>query len=154
MLTEGPGFLRVPPGLGLLRFPITGLRVWDSPGLPEGLDRLHERPQIEGEFGRPMRRKGTHGQKFVIRKQWLTRQKPFSVGSPLAGKQVGLLHPMSGSHPEVRGASAGTHSSFGVTFQSPAMIQGTSPRPRTWLNIAFQRALRFFQRSGVPWGHP
>ena len=80
--------------------------------------------------------------------------KSFSVGSPLAGKQVGLLPPTSGSHPEVRGASAGIHNWSGVAFQSPAMTQGTSPRPATWLNISFHRVFWLFHKSSVPWGHP
>ena len=144
---------------GSLGWALAGLRVRDDPGLPQGSDRLLERSQAEGEPNSPMRvgrmPTGRNSQSATeALRQWLTRKKSFSVGPPLTGKQVGLLLPMSGSQPEVRGARAGIHSSSGVTFQSPAMPQRTFPRPATWPKTSFQRASWFFHRSGVPWGHP
>ena len=82
--TEGPGLLRVPSGLGFLGPTITGFRVWDGLGLPEGFGRLSKGSQFEGEFNRPMRRKGTHGQKLVVcsrsTEAVADEEKMFSVG--------------------------------------------------------------------------
>eukprot|EP00972_Heterocapsa_arctica_P004769 707169-Heterocapsa_arctica.AAC.1 len=39
-------------------------------------------------------------------KQWLTRKKYSSFGSPLSGKQVILLFPLPGKNPVERGARA------------------------------------------------
>ena len=141
-----------------LGWTLVGLRVRDGPGFPGGLDRLPESSQVKGEPNCPMRWQDADGHKFVIRNSspeaMVDKEKSFSVGSPLTGKQVGFLPPTSGSQPEVRGARAGSHSSSGVTFHFPAMSQGTSPRLATWPKTSFQGAFWFFQRSGVPWGHP
>ena len=108
--------------------------MWYRPGLPEGPDRLPEGGQPEGKLDRPVRGEDAHGQEVVVgNRPSEMRKKSFSVGSPLTGKQVGCLPPTSGSHPAALGARAGTHNWSGVAFQSPAITQGTSPRPATYV---------------------
>ena len=147
-----------PGGRSVVLGPFLSLRrVRYGPGLLEGLNRLLEGGQPEGEFDRPVW-EDTHGQEIIVgdrpTEAVADQEKLFSVGSPLMGKHVGCLPPTSGSHPAALGARAGTQSCSGVAFQPPAITQGTSPRPATWQNISFQRAFGFFQRSGVPRGQP